>query len=218
MKRQQVNNVLNIKNSEGIWLKGYSIEGVRYQCRSCILWNNINIRCKPQGAHQERRPTYIGTVNEFESFHMFTDWCESSFGLYFKNKSNNEFWALDKDISLVGNKSYNSNNCLFVPKSINALFTNRQNHRGNCPLGVTKVKRKFNSSLEYFSHAGTSSSKGFSTALDAHRYWQEEKIKSIEYAIKNDEIVGHSKLIDALEYRVQYLMDDYNNFRETKTF
>lgn len=222
MKRQQVNNVVNIKDDEGNWLKGYTINGIRYQTRSCILWNNINLRCKPDGAHQKRRPTYIDTVNNFVCYQEFTSWCEDSFGLYTKNHKNNEFWALDKDIALLGNKTYSPEFCIFVPKEVNSLFTIRQNHRGDYPIGVVKAPRKFAKSLEYFGRDAFNfsgvSNKGFYDPLSAHRFWQESKMKAIEFVISSEEVLGHLKLIQALGYRLQILKDDFALKRETKVF
>lgn len=45
--------------------------------------------------------------------------------------------ALDKDIAHKGNKIYCPDRCFLVPQKINSLFTNRRNHRGNLPVGIT---------------------------------------------------------------------------------
>ena len=46
--------------------------------------------------------------------------------------------AIDKDILYKGNKIYCPEKCIFVPFSINSLFTKRQNRRGDYPIGVCK--------------------------------------------------------------------------------
>ena len=43
---------------------------------------------------------------------------------------------LDKDILCKGNKIYDEEHCVFVPQCINKLFTKRQLHRGQYPIGV----------------------------------------------------------------------------------
>lgn len=46
-------------------------------------------------------------------------------------------WQLDKDLLLPGNKVYCEDYCIFLPKEINTFLTNRANHRGEWPVGVT---------------------------------------------------------------------------------
>lgn len=218
MKREQVNNVTNIKNGQGHWLKGYTIKGVRYQTRSCILWNNINLRCKPDGAHQKRRPTYIGATNDFKSFEDFVDWCEESYGVY-EMEDCGEYWALDKDILMPGNMSYNPESCLFVPKDVNIIFQNKSKAT-QLPRGV--VKRLVDTKLPYIvgytnPSTGSKTSKCFSTEESAHRFWQENRINLIRGFLKTPSLSQHLKLLTALEYRLSLLEYDYENFIKTKT-
>ena len=51
--------------------------------------------------------------------------------------------CLDKDILIKGNKIYSQDTCIFVPKAINSLFTNRKRFRGEYPIGVYKGKKIF---------------------------------------------------------------------------
>lgn len=46
-------------------------------------------------------------------------------------------WQLDKDLLVPGNKIYCEQCCVFLPKEINTFLTNRANHRGEWPIGVT---------------------------------------------------------------------------------
>ena len=48
-----------------------------------------------------------------------------------------ESWQLDKDLLVKGNKTYAPEFCVFIPKEINTFLTNRYNHRGEWPVGVT---------------------------------------------------------------------------------
>ena len=100
-------------------------------------WIHMIRRCYNPYA-LNRNPTYIDCFI-CESWHCF-----QNFGEWYERKyyeCNNEEMHLDKDILIKGNKIYSPNTCIFVPKRINALFTKRQNDRGDCPIGVRWHKR-----------------------------------------------------------------------------
>lgn len=46
-------------------------------------------------------------------------------------------WQLDKDLIVPGNRVYCKDRCVFLPREINTFLTNRANHRGEWPIGVT---------------------------------------------------------------------------------
>lgn len=48
-----------------------------------------------------------------------------------------ENWQLDKDLLIPGNRVYSENACVFLPREVNTFLTNRANHRGEWPIGVT---------------------------------------------------------------------------------
>ena len=95
-------------------------------------WINMLERCYSSKCH-DKYPTYKGcnVDEEWLCFQNFAEW-------YYENyyELENEVVHLDKDILHKGNKIYSHENCIFVPKSINNLFTKRQNYRGNLPIGV----------------------------------------------------------------------------------
>lgn len=49
-------------------------------------------------------------------------------------------WHLDKDLLVKDNKVYSPNTCVFLPTELNSFLTDRRNHRGLYPLGVTYRK------------------------------------------------------------------------------
>ena len=103
-------------------------------------WRNMLERCY----HPEKRSsTYekCEVCEEWLNFQNFAKWYEEN--VY---KCNNETMCLDKDILIKGNKIYSPSTCIFVPKGINCLFTNRKNNRGDLPIGVNKQGDKFRSS------------------------------------------------------------------------
>ena len=96
------------------------------------VWQSMLQRCY-DSKYQEREPTYKWCIVEdyWLNFQNFAEW-------YYENyyELENEVVHLDKDILHKGNKIYSHENCIFVPKGINNLFTKRQNYRGNLPIGV----------------------------------------------------------------------------------
>mgnify|MGYP002672898694 CR=1 FL=1 len=100
-------------------------------------WHHMLRRCYDEKYH-ERQPTYIGCkVSErFLNFQNFGDWDNDN---YYKVEG--EIMCLDKDILVKHNKIYSPETCIYVPQTINNLFTKRQNGRGDEPIGVTYNKR-----------------------------------------------------------------------------
>lgn len=98
-------------------------------------WHSLIQRCYDVKAF-DRHPTYEScSVDErWHNFQVFAEWFENNYI---------EGFELDKDILVKGNKIYSPETCCFVPQGVNALFTNRKNHRGDCPIGVSKIKNKF---------------------------------------------------------------------------
>lgn len=107
----------------------------RIKCKSFSHWKDMITRAT-DGWYKEIKPTYKDcTVSEnFKDFNYFHDWCLQQVGY---NKSGYE---LDKDVLIKGNKEYSENSCCFVPKEINMQFVKSNAIRGDCPIGVTKVK------------------------------------------------------------------------------
>lgn len=98
-------------------------------------WENMLKRCYSSD-YQNKKPTYIGSIvcEEWHNFQNFAKWYEENY-----YEVNNEEMALDKDILIKGNKIYSPQTCIFVPKRINGLFTNKKLYRGDYPAGITKM-------------------------------------------------------------------------------
>ena len=105
-----------------------------------IAWRNMLMRCYDL-KYQKKQPTYKGCTvcEEWWNFQVFAEWYYS----HYYEFGNNERMTLDKDILHKGNKIYSPDNCVFVPSSINSLFTKRNNERGEYPIGVYKKGNKF---------------------------------------------------------------------------
>lgn len=84
-----------------------------------------------------RKPTYIGITvcDEWLNFQVFAAWYDTNFYAV-----EDQEMAIDKDILSKGNKVYSPETCVFVPQSVNSLFTKRDAKRGKTPLGVSWYK------------------------------------------------------------------------------
>lgn len=121
--------------------KGY-VYGVGYndllytrRTPSYLAWTSMLERCySPR--YQKQKTTYIGCTicKEWLIFSNFKKWFDDPENGY------QEGYCLDKDILVKGNKVYSPNTCCIVPNKINSLLTNRKQHRGAYPIGVTKRK------------------------------------------------------------------------------
>ena len=106
-------------------------------------WVDMLMRCYDPKYH-EKKPTYKScTVDEqWHNFQNFAQWYYSNYYEF-----EDEKLALDKDILHKGNKMYSPETCVFLPVSINSLFTKSNNTRGKFPIGVYKMGNKFKAYL-----------------------------------------------------------------------
>lgn len=100
------------------------------------VWYAMLQRCYSEC--YKSKPTYVEcfVCKEWLVYENFEKWYNNNIYVV-----NNEQMMLDKDILYKGNKIYDEKHCVFVPQSINKLFTKRQLHRGKCPIGVIFDKR-----------------------------------------------------------------------------
>ena len=117
------------------------INGKREVCPAYRKWKGIMERCYSSKYH-EKRPTYreCSVSDEWVLFSNFESW-------FYDNLVDG--YELDKDLSVVGNKIYSSETCLFVPRAINLLITGNVSNTGNYPTGVYLMKScgKFNAQV-----------------------------------------------------------------------
>ena len=117
--------------------------------------------------------------------------------------------CLDKDILVKGNKVYSPETCIFVPKTINSLFTKRQNDRGESVIGTSLTQngkyRAYCSLINpktgksKYEHLGCYETQ--EKAFEVYKYYKERNIKEVADYYK-DKIP--QKLYDALyNYEVE---------------
>ena len=102
-------------------------------------WHNMLQRCYSEKLHK-KYPTYINckVCDEWLNFQNFAEWYENN---YYTVEG--EIMDLDKDILYKGNKIYSPETCIFVPQTINKLFTKHDNARGDSCIGVRLKNGKY---------------------------------------------------------------------------
>ena len=103
-------------------------------------WNDMLRRCYDPKL-QEKYQTYKNCTvcKEWHNYQVYAKWHNENY-----YEVGNEQMDLDKDILCKGNKVYSPTTCVYVPHSINVLFTKRDKRRGNLPIGVSsKFENKF---------------------------------------------------------------------------
>lgn len=168
----------------GIGYIGVGPYGSKTHKKYYSAWSNMFTRCyNPKSL--EVRPGYIGCYVDpfFHNFQNFCYWCD--FNYY---EVGNETMCLDKDILYDHNKVYGPHTCVFVPQTINKLFTYSKTTRqiGN-PIGITyRVDRNLYEA--YCSINGKNTSLGYFKdkweAFDVYKEAKEKDIKRVTNAYK----------------------------------
>lgn len=113
----------------GVGVKGDGVATVNGKTtKAYVAWNHMLGRCYcPKSL--SKYPTYTGcsVCNEWLFFPTFKEWFDNNYIAGFH---------LDKDLLVAGNKIYSPDTCVFVPPSINNLFTDHGRARGDYPIGV----------------------------------------------------------------------------------
>ena len=145
-------------------------------------WHNLIVRLtdkKQLNKYPKYKDCYI--CDEWLIFDNFVNWYKDN---YYEIEG--EAMCLDKDILVKGNKLYSPETCIFVPNSINVLFTKSDIVRGNLPIGVyyEKDSNKFKSQLSYQEYRGGKKKRKnlgrFNTPEEAFLKYKEEKERYIK--------------------------------------
>jgi hypothetical protein len=109
---------------------------------SYICWSDMLRRCYSESYKQDL-PTYDGcyVCDEWLHYSNFKTWYNEN-----HYECDGQRMELDKDILCKGNKEYSPDKCVFVPHSLNSMFTKRNADRGELPIGVRKMGKKYGAS------------------------------------------------------------------------
>ena len=105
------------------------------------LWKSMLLRCTNK--YWIKKPTYAGVTcsESFKNYSFFYEWCNKQVGFKSVDEKGN-YWQLDKDLLLKGNKTYNENVCVFVPQRLNLLLIKYDAKRGDYPIGVSWCEKR----------------------------------------------------------------------------
>lgn len=221
-KRLFVNlsNMPDIQDGSGKWIQSYSRtdSGVThcYITRSSRVWNGIEQRCNEGGTAQKRWHRYVGCTNEFLNFHEFAEWCQSQPG-YLKKDCHGKFWNIDKDILIPENRQYHPEKCIFVPGYVNSMFITHNKRVSRCfdyPKGVSQKEGRNKYRATYSYDGKIFDVHGFNTPEEAHRVWQENRVKEILRVASSSEF--DDRLVNALKFRASIVLEDLEAGRVTK--
>lgn len=167
---------------------GYLGEG-KYKCkengkktRVFSTWYNMLQRCYSEEYHK-KKPTYIGceTSKDFYNFQNFGAWDNEN---YYTIEG--EKMCLDKDILVKRNKIYSPETCIFVPNTINVLFTKRDNARGESVIGTHPHRGKYVAECHIINPETGKSKKEYlgiydtqEKAFKVYKYYKEKNIKMV---------------------------------------
>lgn len=151
--------------------------------RAYKTWNHMLERCYNE-KNRHKNPTYknCNVSKEFHNFQNFGYWDENN---YYDIEG--EKMCLDKDILVKHNKIYTPDNCVYVPNTINTLFTKNDSKRGTNPIGVSNYKNgKYVSQCNLINpKTGKSKNKYLGLyetqekAFEVYKYYKEKNIKEV---------------------------------------
>lgn len=164
--------------------------------KSYMVWYAMIQRCYDPISAQNK-PTYEECIvcNQWKCFEYFEIWFNQNYYTI-----DNEEMCLDKDILIKNNKIYAPEFCVFVPQRINKLFTKRQLHRGDYPIGVTYNKQTNDFSANC--NDGENNNVYLGRYTSAHQAFLQYK-RYKEYVIKKVADEYRAKIPDKL-YRALY--------------
>lgn len=188
---------------------GFIGQGVyNTKCAAYQKWVRMLQRCYDL-CYQETNPAYKGCIvcEEWHNFQNFAKWFYSQPNHQSKN------FQLDKDLTLIGNKTYCPEYCSLVPKEINSIFQGLNNRKGRHSKGVySKSKGRF-SAVCRSKENGKNVQKNLGTygteeeAFNKYKEYKEEHIKSIAkkyVGVINDKVyknIMNYKILKDLKFK-----------------
>jgi len=169
---------------------------LEWVCPYYRRWHDMLKRCYSPNCHKTQ-PTYKDCTmcEEWLTFSNFKKWMEAQ---KWEGKQ------LDKDILKIGNKEYGPESCVFVHRIVNTFIVDRENKRGEYPLGVYFNKRN-NKFIAMCSDPFSKEQRYvgcFDCPNDAHLAWKKRK-HELACKLADSEYVDDERVAQAL--RTRYL-------------
>ena len=185
---------INNANYNVSWYDYSSGGKVKKRCPLYMDWYDI-VRRGNSALLKSRCPTYAD-CSVSEDWRYFMDYRE-----WVLNVQPNKQWSKctpDKDLLLTGNKVYSPETVVYIDTHVNTFLLNSTGSRGECMLGVSRVRGKFaaqcnNPFSDIARHLGY-----FDSELEAHKAWQAKKH---EYALQLADMQYDPRVAEALRKR-----------------
>lgn len=182
---------------------GIGFKGMDYQSydgekmlKEYSLWKGMLLRCTNK--YWIKKPTYenVTCSENFKSYTFFYEWCNRQVG--FKNvDEKGNYWQLDKDLLLKGNKLYSENVCVFVPQKLNLLLIKYDAKRGDYPLGVSWCEKRGKFQTGCKDYLGVSRNLGrYCTVEESFQAYKTFKEMTIKQAVE-----GYKEVLDERVYQ-----------------
>lgn len=121
---------------------------------------------------QKNSPTYVGCTVcvEWHNYSNFNDWYNENY-----YEIPNEIMCLDKDILVNNNRIYSPSSCIFVPTSINNLFTSKTKNNN---FGISIREKDKGLFFPRYGGKNLGSYKNFNDAKEAYLIEKQKSIRS----------------------------------------
>ena len=176
---------------------GVAIIGSKYPSRingvktkEYKTWVSMLQRCYDDVV-KAKYPTYQNAIccEEWLLYENFYEWLHKQEN--FEKWSDGDRWCLDKDILVKRNKIYSPETCCLIPNSVNALFTKRDNCRGDLPIGVCKYKDRFRAQCQNLLKGDKKYLGLYQTPEQAFQAYKSYKEKVIKQVAKSEYEAGN---------------------------
>lgn len=201
-KRNKLVHGVGINNADYETQKFFTLEGKKkliWICPFYLKWKAMLGRCYSE-KYKQNKPTYSGcsVIPEWHYFMNFRAWMETQ---EWEGKQ------LDKDILLPSNKEYGPDTCVFVDLKTNSFLNEKQNARGQWPIGLyfDKKRGKFKSQCKDIITGKEKFLGYYDDPQSAHKAWLTFKLEQayILAAEQTDPRVA-AALIDRYENYAKY--------------
>lgn len=186
--------------------------GKQVQYHWYTVWQSITAKV---GKYEHY--TDVSMSDEFLSLKAFHLWYKEQEVIH---KCDIAKLEIDKDILAPKSRIYSRETCVFVPDWLNLQFIDRSKFRGKYALGAAIFKKGFMSNITDGSGKGKIYLGYYPTELEAHRAWQQAKIRHLEGIVTRSiecNMLGDNldKVIQAIRKRIDKIQTDYDNKRIT---
>lgn len=149
---------------------GYKAKTNGRNTRAYAVWHEMIRRCYISDGNNV---SYKGCTvcEEWHNFQNFAEW------FYENYPSDGLSYDLDKDMKVIGNKTYSPSSCWFIKENVNSFVIDCLGSRGSSMIGSSYVKR-LNKYQSYCNNQITGNLEYlgvFYVELDAHLRWRKRK-------------------------------------------